>query len=144
MDPFMQIEDMAQRTGLTAHTLRYYERIGLIAPVQRAPGGQRRYAPADLTWIEFLLRLRNTGMPIRQMQVYAHMRSVGESTLVARHALLQAHLEEVEKQLAELAQTAGYLRQKIAIYDEQVSLQPPSCEETRHEQPNPTRSDRNP
>ncbi len=144
MDPFMQIEDMAQRTGLTAHTLRYYERIGLIAPVQRAPGGQRRYAPADLTWIEFLLRLRNTGMPIRQMQVYAQMRSAGEATLVARRALLQAHLADVEKQLAELTLTAGYLRQKIAIYDEQVSHNPTPCEEPSHEQPDPTLPDRNP
>ncbi|GGP20547.1 MerR family transcriptional regulator [Silvimonas iriomotensis] len=137
MEPFMQIEDMAQHTGLSAHTLRYYERIGLIAPVQRAPGGQRRYGPADLTWIQFLLRLRNTGMPIRQMQVYAQMRSAGDTTLIARRDLLQAHLQAVEAQLQELAQTAGYLREKIAIYDDQVSRNPSFCEDTPHDARHP-------
>ncbi|GGP26308.1 MerR family transcriptional regulator [Silvimonas amylolytica] len=139
MEPFMQIEDMAQHTGLSAHTLRYYERIGLIAPVHRAPGGQRRYGPADLQWVAFLLRLRNTGMPIRQMQVYAQMRSAGDTTLIARRDLLQAHLQAVEAQMQELAQTATYLRQKIAIYDEQVSRNPSSCEDSSHDvrQPEP-------
>jgi DNA-binding transcriptional MerR regulator len=52
MESHLSIEEAAQRTGLTAHTLRYYERVGLIAPVPRAPGGQRRYAAADMAWIE--------------------------------------------------------------------------------------------
>eukprot|EP01042_Synura_sphagnicola_P015488 gene15489-19614_t len=60
MASLLTIAEVAKRTGLTAHTLRYYERAGLIAPVARAPGGQRRYAASDMEWIGFLLRLRET------------------------------------------------------------------------------------
>ena len=78
MPSHLSIDEVARRTGLTAHTLRYYERIGLIAPVGRAEGGQRRYAAADLAWIDFLLRLRTTRMPISQMQTFAtHRRQHG-------------------------------------------------------------------
>src|SRR6218665_1732318 len=63
MASHLSIDDVAKRTGLTAHTLRYYERIGLIAPVARAAGGQRRYAASDMAWVEFLLRLRTQPMP---------------------------------------------------------------------------------
>ena len=77
MEVHLTIAEVAERTGLTAHTLRYYERIGLIAAVSRAPGGQRRYASADLDWLAFLLRLRETGMPIQGMQAFARLRSQG-------------------------------------------------------------------
>lgn len=75
MVSFLSIAEVAERSGLSVHTLRYYERAGLIAPVPRAPGGQRRYAAADLEWIGFLLRLRETRMPIGQMQAFARLRS---------------------------------------------------------------------
>lgn len=58
-------------TQLSVHTLRYYERIGLVAPICRASSGHRRYSSQDIAWIEFLTRLRATGMPIRQMQQFA-------------------------------------------------------------------------
>ena len=64
MESHLSIDEVAQRSGLTAHTLRYYERIGLSAPIHRASGGQRRYAASDMAWVEFLLRLRTTNMPI--------------------------------------------------------------------------------
>ena len=86
MTPHLTIDDVTQRTGLTAHTLRYYERIGLIAPVGRAAGGQRRYAAADMEWIEFLLRLRTTRMPIGMMQSFAALRAAGDATVPARRS----------------------------------------------------------
>ncbi len=76
MDTHLTINEVATRTGLSAHTLRYYERAGLIAHVARAPGGQRRYAVSDMDWIGFLLRLRTTHMPIRQMQQSAEVLQV--------------------------------------------------------------------
>jgi len=79
MDSPLSIDEVSRRTGLTAHTLRYYERIGLIAPVTRAAGGQRRYAAADLDWIAFLLRLRETRMPVARMQEFATLRSQGDA-----------------------------------------------------------------
>jgi DNA-binding transcriptional MerR regulator len=116
MEPLLSIEEVAKRTGLSAHTLRYYERIGLIAGVGRAPGGQRRYAASDMAWIEFLLRLRTTHMPIAQMLVFAQLRGVGDATVAARRQMLEAHLHEVEADIAAKQQTAAVLRAKIAHY----------------------------
>ena len=116
MDASLTIDEMARRTGLTAHTLRYYERIGLIAPVPRAPGGQRRYAAADLDWIEFLLRLRDTRMPVAQMLVFARLRAEGDATVPQRRALLEAHLAEVNASLRAMQQAAAVLDTKITFY----------------------------
>jgi DNA-binding transcriptional MerR regulator len=111
----LTIEEVARRTGLTAHTLRYYERIGLIAPVGRA-GGQRRYAEADLAWIDFLLRLRTTRMPIQKMQRFARLRAAGDATVPARRAMLEEHLAEVLAELDEIRRCADALQAKIGFY----------------------------
>ena len=114
--PLLTIAQVARRTGLTAHTLRYYERIGLIAPVPRAPGGQRRYAGADMDWLAFLLRLRTTGMSIQGMQAFARLRSQGNASVGERREMLEAHLAELRLQMQSLAQSADALTQKIAHY----------------------------
>ncbi|WP_298015085.1 MerR family transcriptional regulator [uncultured Aquabacterium sp.] len=116
MDEFLTITEVAQRTGLSAHTLRYYERAGLIAPVDRAPGGQRRYAAADLEWISFLMRLRGTRMPVGQMQMFAQLRSQGESTVAARRALLEQHLVEVQESIRAMQHAAQVLQTKVDHY----------------------------
>lgn len=116
MESHLTINEVAQRTGLTAHTLRYYERAGLIAPVTRAPGGQRRYAASDMEWIGFLLRLRETRMPIGQMQAFARLRGVGESTVPERRQMLQTHLADVQAAIEAMQQSALVLQAKIAHY----------------------------
>ena len=116
MESHLTIEEVARRTGLTAYTLRYYERIGLIAPVGRAPGGQRRYAAADMAWIEFLLRLRTTRMPIGMMQTFATLRSAGDSTVSARRQLLEQHLQEALAEIEAMHQSTQALREKIEHY----------------------------
>lgn len=115
MESTLTIKEVSQRTGLSAHTLRYYERIGLIAPVARA-GGQRRYAAADMDWLDFLLRLRTTGMPIQRMLTFARLRSEGNVTAQARRELLEAHLSEVLANIAQLQQSARILETKIGLY----------------------------
>jgi len=72
---------MADRCGMTAHTLRYYERVGLIQPVGRARNGHRRYTESDAAWLNFLHCMRGTNMPIREMQRYAALREVGDATI---------------------------------------------------------------
>ncbi|SFP17223.1 MerR family transcriptional regulator [Variovorax sp. 770b2] len=116
METSLTIAQVAQRTGLTAHTLRYYERIGLIAAVSRAPGGQRRYASADMDWLAFLLRLRETGMPIQGMQAFAGLRSQGDASVGERREMLQAHLAEVQARVEALQQSMQALSTKIAHY----------------------------
>jgi DNA-binding transcriptional MerR regulator len=107
---------MAAATGVSAHTLRYYERAGLIAAVARNPGNQRRYSEADVEWLRFLLRLRETGMPIAQMREYAELRSRGEVTLELRLALLESHQRGLREQMSRLRIHARALDTKIATY----------------------------
>ena len=116
MESNLTITEVARRTGLTAYTLRYYERIGLIAPIARAGGGQRRYAASDMDWIGFLIRLRATDMPIQRMQTFARLRSEGNGTAGERRQLLDVHLTEVMAQIQALQQSAQVLQSKIEFY----------------------------
>ena len=116
MKTYLTIEEVAQRTGLTAYTLRYYERISLIAPVGRGAGGQRRYATSDMAWIEFLLRLRTTHMPIGMMQAFATLRGLGDATIPARRQLLEDHLQTTLAGIEAMRQSAQALETKIAHY----------------------------
>lgn len=112
----LTIEQVAERTGLSAHTLRYYERIGLLDPVARATSGHRRYAAKDLAWLEFLTRLRTTGMPIRHMQEFAELRRRGDATIAERRVLLEAHQRAVQAHIAELQHNLKAIAVKIQDY----------------------------
>ncbi len=96
------IQEVVARTGLSVHALRYYERAGLLPPVEREPSGHRRYTVDDLDWLAFLLRLRATGMSIRQMRTYADLRRRGDETACARLALLATHHQQVRAHICEL------------------------------------------
>src|SRR6478609_2943456 len=100
---FMKIGELAKRSGLSAYTIRYYERIGLLPHADRDQSGQRDYDASILIWIEFLDRLKSTGMPIREMLHYAALREQGPATEAARRELLERHREKVRVQLAELS-----------------------------------------
>ena len=117
----LTIAQAAERTGLTAHTLRYYERDGLlVGSVERAGSGHRRYTDQDLTWIQMITRLRATGMPIRDVRRYAALVRAGDGNEAERLELLLAHRRRVEEQLAQIT---GHLRavdHKIGIYEGKV------------------------
>ena len=91
----MTISEAAEASGLTAHTLRYYERAGLLDPVGREAGGRRRYGDRDLSRIAFLTKLRATGMPIREVREYAELLREGDGNERERLALLEAHRDQV-------------------------------------------------
>jgi DNA-binding transcriptional MerR regulator len=118
MEPYgpLTIAEVAALSGLSAHTLRYYERIGLLDPVARVHGGQRRYEGEDLTWLVFLQRLRATGMPIRDMQRFAELRRQGKHTVAARRALLEEHRDEVLERISELQRDLAAVTDKITHY----------------------------
>ena len=116
MTLFLSIQQVAQRFELSIDTLRYYERIGLIAAVSRDPGGRRRYNEADLRWLEFLKRLRATGMPIADMLRYASLRQEGEATFAARRELLEHHAAEVQARIESLQANLNLLNYKIGWY----------------------------
>ena len=112
----MKIGELARRSGLSAYTIRYYERIGLLPYADRDKAGVRDYDASILTWIEFLHRLKMTGMPIRDMVRYAALRDEGAGTEAARRALLERHREQVRARLAELSDCLLVLDAKIAGY----------------------------
>ena len=112
----LTIAEVAQRTGLTRHTLRYYERDGLMLGVGRAGSGHRRYSERDLGWIELITKLRATGMPIREVRRYAELVRAGDGNEDERLALLQAHRGRVLAQLDAMAGYLGAIEEKIGYY----------------------------
>ena len=112
----LTITEAAGRTGLTRHTLRYYERAGLMLGVDRAGSGHRRYSERDLGWIELITKLRATGMPIREVRRYADLVRAGDGNEDERLALLRAHRERVSAQLATMAAHLDAIDVKIGYY----------------------------
>ncbi|MFE3146497.1 MULTISPECIES: MerR family transcriptional regulator [unclassified Streptomyces] len=110
------ISEVAALTGLTAHTLRWYERIGLMPHVDRSHTGQRRFSNRDLDWLGFVGKLRLTGMPVADMVRYAELLREGEHTFEARQELLEATRRDVITRIAELQDTLAVLDYKIDFY----------------------------
>lgn len=113
--PTESIADVAERTGVTAHTLRYYERIGLLN-VARDHAGHRRYTPDDVDRVVFIARLRQTDMPIRDIQRYFDLVAQGPSTEPERLALMRAHRDAVRAQLDALHKALDAVEHKITLY----------------------------
>jgi DNA-binding transcriptional MerR regulator len=110
------IEQAAERMGLTKHTLRYYEREGLLPPVAKAVNGHRRYSEEDLGWLKFLQLLRATGMPIREMKDFMALTWAGNHTIPDRVEVLTRYRAELEKRMAEDREHLAFLNRKIDTY----------------------------
>jgi len=120
VDATLTISDAAAKSGISAHTLRYWERAGLLQPVSRNGSGHRRYAEDDLERIKFLTKLRATGMPIRQVRRYAELMAGGDDTNEERLALLEEHREAVRAHLEETAGHLDLIDWKIDLYRERL------------------------
>jgi len=116
VEPTYTIEEAAQRTGVSPHTLRYYERIGLLEPIGRAASGHRRYGDADLGSVLFLTLLRETGMPIRDMQRFVELAKAGDHTIPGRVTVLEAHRDALRDRLALLTKHLTAIDNKIGVY----------------------------
>jgi DNA-binding transcriptional MerR regulator len=107
---------VADRTGFSLDTLRYYERIGLVGDVARTSGGRRVFTDDDIGWLEILRCLRDTGMPIARMLRYAELARGGDETVAERIALLEEHDRAVDDQVRVLRGQQEHLRDKIRWY----------------------------
>jgi DNA-binding transcriptional MerR regulator len=117
----LSISDAADLTGLSVHTLRYYERAGLMLdPVGRAPSTHRRYSEAEIRWVTLLTKMRSTGMPIRRIREYADLVRAGDGNESERLALLEAHREAVLEQLDVMRRNLEAIDHKIEIYRAQL------------------------
>jgi DNA-binding transcriptional MerR regulator len=114
----LTIRDAAERTGLTAHTLRFYERIGLLEPIQRGTGGHRRYREQDLGWIRLLICLRKSGMPIRTMQEFARLQRNGDPNGERRRAILEQHRRDALAMIEEISFHLTVVDKKIAAFEQ--------------------------
>lgn len=112
----MNMKAFSELTGLSAHTLRYYEKIGLLKSVQRNSSGHRVYTTRDVEWVSFIVRLKGTGMSIESMLEYAEYREQGRSTASKRQALLEKHRDRVKQHIALQEEYLAALEHKIHLY----------------------------
>ncbi|MET9961629.1 MerR family transcriptional regulator [Streptomyces sp. NPDC006326] len=110
------ISEVEARTGLSQHTLRWYERIGLMPHVDRSHSGQRRFTDDDLGWLAFVGKLRTTGMSVADMVRYAELVREGEHTVDQRRELLEQTRREVRARITELNDALAVLDFKIDLY----------------------------
>jgi DNA-binding transcriptional MerR regulator len=113
----LTIGQVAAATGVSAHTLRYYEQAGLLRPVGRTTAGHGLYSPADLDWLQFVMRLKATGMPIASIKAFSELRAQGESTYGMRREMLAGHRDTVLVRIAELKANLAAIEDKIAWYE---------------------------
>ncbi|TLM75649.1 MerR family transcriptional regulator [Microbulbifer harenosus] len=112
----MTIKEFSSRTGISAHTLRYYEKIGLLRHIRRLPNGHRDFSEKDIQWIAFVQRLKDTDMPLEQIRRYADLREAGDTTLAERQQLLENHARGLRESLAQQQRHLDKLNEKIALY----------------------------
>ncbi|WP_028531009.1 MerR family transcriptional regulator [Paenibacillus sp. HW567] len=118
MENLLTIQEMSGLTGLSAHTLRYYEKVGMLEGVARNEQGYRAYSEADVSWVQFLMLLRELDIPIRDMKRYSDLRSQGPSTVQERRLMLEAHQSRVQQQVRKLSENLEKLAGKIQYYKE--------------------------
>lgn len=110
------IGEIAESLTISVDAVRYYERIGLVQPPHRDSAGRRRYTDDDAGWLQFLVRMRATGMPIRLLQTYATARTLGDSSIGRRRQILVQHRAEVAARIAELTESLAVIDYKIDNY----------------------------
>ena len=112
----MNIKDFSSLTGLSSYTLRYYEKIGLLKNINRSLGGQRLYNHQDKIWIDFVIKLKETGMPLSKIQKDASLREQGKQTVELRQSLLEEHRQLLQAHLAKQQEHLSALDNKIKLY----------------------------
>ncbi|HGF8410312.1 MerR family transcriptional regulator [Enterococcus faecium] len=123
----MNIKQVSEEKGISADTLRYYERIRLIPPVNRTKGGIRDYTEEDLKWVDFTICMRNAGLSIESLIEYIRLSSEGEATVFERRKLLIEESELLTKKIAEMQECLERLQGKIKKYDRVLSRNKMEC-----------------
>ncbi len=118
----MNIKAFSARVGVSVHTIRYYEKIGLLRHIARNASGHRSFAEKDVDWLGFIVRLKDTGMPLAKIKEYASLREAGSSTALERQRLLEQHKDNIKKHIEVQLRHLAALEDKINLYkNKQVS-----------------------
>jgi DNA-binding transcriptional MerR regulator len=117
------IGEVARRTGLSVHALRFYEREGLLLSqhVPRGTGGHRRYTPEDVKWLGICIKLRRSGMPLAKIRRFAELVREGPGNEERRLELLREQQRHVENQLAELEECLRIISRKVGVYEQHLA-----------------------
>jgi DNA-binding transcriptional MerR regulator len=118
----MTIAQAARLAGVSALTIRYYERAGLLAPIERNDSGHRRFSPEDVEWVVVCTKLRATGMPIRRIRQYAELVRDGDGNEAERLAPLEAHRADVLRRLNDVQRNLELVDYKIGLYRERLGI----------------------
>ena len=116
----MTIKEVCEKYDITADTLRYYERVGVIPTVSRTKGGIRNYTEEDIAWVENAICMRSAGVPVEMLIEYVKLFQEGDSTFKARRDLLAEARSDIQEQLDRISETAKLLDYKISRYDEAI------------------------
>jgi len=114
------IREVCQKTGLTAHTLRYYEKEGLLTGIERSQGGFRQYSDENLEWLGLICCLKNTGMPLQEIARFVRLAHQGNSTLEERVQLLKEHREKIRDRMTETQQYLDKITWKVNFFSEKL------------------------
>ncbi|MFD0353990.1 MerR family transcriptional regulator [Streptomyces sp. NPDC127110] len=118
----LSIGEVARRSGLSVHALRFYEREGLFAnPVRRLSNGRRVYHEEDVEWLAVCTKLRSSGMPLPVIRQYVELARRGPGNEHERLELLRRHERQVEARIQELRETLDVMRYKVRIYEEHIA-----------------------
>ncbi len=116
----MKIAEVSERYGISLDTLRYYERIGLIPPVNRNKSGIRDYIETDMKRVEFIKCMRRAGLPIETLIEYVRLVQQGDMTIEARKEILKEQRVLLATRMKEMQKTLDLLDYKIKVYEEAV------------------------
>jgi len=116
----MKISEVSEQCGLTLDTLRYYERIGLLPPVNRNNSGIRDYSELDVRRVEFIKCMRSAGLPIEVLIEYFNLVQQGDQTIEARKQILIEQREQLVAKMKEMQETLDLLNYKISVYEDAV------------------------
>ncbi len=115
--PVYSLGGIKSETGLSDDTLRYYEKAGILPGIARLPNGHRQYSQHDLDWLQFVLCLRSTGMPLKEIRTYRELMEKGDSTVMERKVLLLSQKEKILCELETLQGALSRINHKIEYYD---------------------------
>ncbi|MEY2817324.1 MAG: hypothetical protein RL275_787 [Chloroflexota bacterium] len=116
----MKIQEVSEKYSLSADTLRYYERVGLIPPVTRTMSGIRDYSDLDVRRVEFIKCMRSAGLPIEVLIDYMELVQQGDSTNEARKDILKEQRDQLIARMTEMQKTLDLLNHKIQIYESKI------------------------